>query len=159
MRTRLFSALFFLSSSLHASNAGEPGQLLDFGAGARSLGMGTAYTAIAQDATAAYWNPAGLAAVRRHEFNALHASLYGGATYDYLGYGGLRAGPGVFGGTLARLGVDGAQLRDSNNQLLGSFGYSEIGAGCRLRICLAAISHVGIGRVGKYDQPQFEWVV
>lgn len=34
------------------------------GFGARALGMGGAFTAVADDATAAYWNPAGLSQVR-----------------------------------------------------------------------------------------------
>ncbi len=36
---------------------------LSYGAGARALGMGGAYVAVADDATAAYWNPAGLPAI------------------------------------------------------------------------------------------------
>ena len=36
---------------------------LKLGAGARAAGMGDAYVAVADDATAGYWNPAGLAQV------------------------------------------------------------------------------------------------
>lgn len=38
------------------------------GLGARAMGMGGAYTAVAEDFTALYWNPAGLAQIRRIEF-------------------------------------------------------------------------------------------
>jgi long-subunit fatty acid transport protein len=44
----------------------EPG----FGVGARALGMGNAYTGVASDYSALYWNPAGLAQVRMSEFSA-----------------------------------------------------------------------------------------
>ena len=39
------------------------------GTGARSLGMGNAYTGIASDFTALYWNPAGLAQAKYGEFS------------------------------------------------------------------------------------------
>jgi long-subunit fatty acid transport protein len=44
----------------------EPG----FGVGARALGMGNAFTGVASDYSALYWNPAGLAQVRMSEFSA-----------------------------------------------------------------------------------------
>jgi len=41
-----------------------------FGVGARALGMGGAYTGVASDYSAIYWNPAGLAQLTRAEFSA-----------------------------------------------------------------------------------------
>ncbi len=44
----------------------------DFGVGARSMGMGGAFTGVADDFTALHWNPAGLSHIRRMEaFGAL----------------------------------------------------------------------------------------
>jgi hypothetical protein len=40
---------------------------LRMGQGARSEGMGGAFTAVADDAYATYWNPAGLAQITRQE--------------------------------------------------------------------------------------------
>ena len=40
----------------------------DFGVGARAMGMGGAFTAIADDSTALHWNPAGLSQIKRAEF-------------------------------------------------------------------------------------------
>jgi long-subunit fatty acid transport protein len=48
-----------------------------FGVGARAMGMGGAYTAVANDATALVYNPAGLARVKRIEFS-------GGLTHQRL---------------------------------------------------------------------------
>lgn len=60
---------------------------LEIPAGARGAGMGGAYSAVANDATAFYWNPAGLALVSRHEATALWSSQFGGlAQYHMLGY-------------------------------------------------------------------------
>ena len=57
----------------HAGEAGTAGFLsLRLGAGARAAGMGDAYVALAEDATAAYWNPAGLAAIERTKFTFMH---------------------------------------------------------------------------------------
>jgi hypothetical protein len=40
-----------------------------FGVGARALGMGNAYTGVASDYSAVFWNPAGLAQAQYGEFS------------------------------------------------------------------------------------------
>ncbi len=80
------------------------------GAGARPLGMGSAFVAISDDATAVYWNPAGLARLSRRETQFQHAEQFGGTVnHDVF----TLAGPspvGGFGMGLLRLGVDGVKL-------------------------------------------------
>jgi hypothetical protein len=44
--------------------------------GPRAIGMGGAFSAIADDASGLFWNPAGLVAVGHQEFAVSHASLY-----------------------------------------------------------------------------------
>jgi len=58
---------------------------LNIGAGARGLSMGGSVVASVNDATAGYWNPAGLAAVRDGAtLSAMHADYFSGiGTYDY----------------------------------------------------------------------------
>ena len=54
------------------------GDPLLVGAGARSLGMGGAFVALSDDATAVYWNPAGLAGLARMEVQVQHTEQFGG---------------------------------------------------------------------------------
>jgi hypothetical protein len=60
-------------------------EFLNIGAGARGLGMGNAQVAFVKDASAGYWNPAGLAEVKDEPNAALmHAEYFSGiAKYDY----------------------------------------------------------------------------
>ncbi len=58
--------------------------------GARAAGMGEAFVAMADDATAAYWNPAGLAFQDGREVTIMHANwlpqLVSDMYYDFLAY-------------------------------------------------------------------------
>ena len=60
-------------------------EFLNIGAGARGLAMGNAQVASANDATAGYWNPAGLIGVKDHpNAGIMHAEYFAGiAKYDY----------------------------------------------------------------------------
>lgn len=55
-----------------SSNRNAP--YLRMGTGARALGMGGAFTGVADDATAAYWNPAGLAWTAGWEVTGMYAA-------------------------------------------------------------------------------------
>jgi len=51
-------------TTLRAADPGDAGALfLRMGVGARASGMGEAFTAVAEDASSAYWNPAAMSAV------------------------------------------------------------------------------------------------
>ena len=60
-------------------------EFLNIGAGARGLAMGNAQVASVDDATAGYWNPAGLVGVKDHpNAGIMHADYFAGiAKYDY----------------------------------------------------------------------------
>lgn len=58
--------------------------LFDIGVGARALAMGEAFSAIADDATAVYWNPAGLAQVRNMEIGLTYDKWLMDSFYQHL---------------------------------------------------------------------------
>lgn len=96
-------ALACTGRALATASGGQPGQFLSWGAGARSLGMGTAFFAVSDDASATYWNPAGLTQLDRKEVMALHANLFADTSYDFLSYVHPTPKLGVFGANLTRL--------------------------------------------------------
>jgi tetratricopeptide (TPR) repeat protein len=86
-----------------AATGGQPGQFVAWGAGARSLGMGKAFFAVADDASATYWNPAAMTQLDRKEIMALHAELFAETNFNFLSYVHPTAKSGVFGGNITRL--------------------------------------------------------
>ena len=87
--------------------AGDP---LLLGAGARALGMGNAFVPVSDDATAVYWNPAGLARLKRNETQVQHAERFGGTVrHDVVTVAGPSA-VGGFGIGFLRLDVEGIKL-------------------------------------------------
>lgn len=79
------AALLFGYSAM-AQSAVDAARILDLetGFGARALAMGGAYSGLADDYSAAYWNPAGLALIKRSEFylEFSHLRLSNDVTYQ-----------------------------------------------------------------------------
>ena len=58
------------------------GEFMATGGGARALGMGGAFAAVAADASTVYWNPAGIAGMEKRQVLLMHAEQFG----DLLNY-------------------------------------------------------------------------
>ncbi|MCX5788007.1 MAG: hypothetical protein NTX64_05780 [Elusimicrobia bacterium] len=121
-----FIGSLFLAQTSWASPAGRPGAIYNFGANARALGLGGAYTALSQDDSAVYYNPAGLGFVTDRRISFMEATLYEGVNYNYIGYAQPAFGGGL-GLNLLRSGAGDVDGRDAFNRQTGSFGYSETG--------------------------------
>ena len=57
---------------------------LRIGVGARAVGMGETFVAVANDPSAIYWNPAGLASLQRREIAISHVQWPADVTYEHL---------------------------------------------------------------------------
>ncbi|NIW80110.1 MAG: PorV/PorQ family protein, partial [Calditrichae bacterium] len=76
---KLFLMLVLMLASVNAQseNEGKTGMaFLKVGVGARAAGMGEAFTAVASDAYATYWNPAGLLAATNSNLGFMHNSWF-----------------------------------------------------------------------------------
>jgi hypothetical protein len=60
--------------------------VLPYYTGARSLGMGGAYTSIANDPSSLYWNPAGLGLLSSKEISGVYFKDFFDASYSFAGY-------------------------------------------------------------------------
>ena len=72
-----------------AADTGQAGldiAVLEAGVGARPLGMGGAFTAIADNSDAPYWNPAGLSQMKHSEISAMQTKLSTDADHYYVSY-------------------------------------------------------------------------
>jgi outer membrane protein OmpA-like peptidoglycan-associated protein len=83
-----------LTAADGTGTAGMP--LLKVGQGPRGSALGESYTSLAADASAIYWNPAGLARVRGYQFALSHQQWFTGVA-DEVGQGAFAIGPGTAG--------------------------------------------------------------
>ena len=103
--------IFALTSAAHAQTGHYAGDPLLLGAGARALGMGSAYVALSLDATAVYWNPAGLAQVSPvREIHLQHAEQFGGSVNHDVFAARVPIFKGGMGVGIVRAGVDAIAL-------------------------------------------------
>lgn len=98
------AALALAAGTLSAEQYG--GEFLSIPVGARAYGLGCAFGPLADDASATYWNPAGLSALARPEVTVTHTELFGDlADHDFI----AAAWPlpaAALGAAWIRLGVD-----------------------------------------------------
>ncbi|MBI5240184.1 MAG: PorV/PorQ family protein [Elusimicrobia bacterium] len=99
--------------------------LLD--ANARAVGLGGAYTALATDANALLYNPAGLGLVGAHEATFMHNQYVQGLTQDYAAFA-FKQGFGVNLNYLDFSNIPRTTLANPDGTL-GSFGISDLALG------------------------------
>ncbi|MEW6685528.1 MAG: UPF0164 family protein [Candidatus Edwardsbacteria bacterium] len=86
-RLIFFLSIFCLSFMRYVYAEKYAGEFLELGVGGKALGMGSAFVSLADDGSAPYWNPAGLAQIRHFSVTLMHASIFSGlANHDFLSY-------------------------------------------------------------------------
>ena len=115
-----------------AASVSQAGVLfLKISPGARPSGMGEAFVALADDATATWWNPAGLAFQNASELTLMHANwlpqfhlsdLY----FDFVGYVNTVEDWGTFGGNIIFMNYGDIPRTDEIGNDLGTFSAFEL---------------------------------
>ena len=131
-RLWLFAFLPSLLISSPASATKYAGEFLKIPVGARAIGMGGSFTAVSDDATASYWNPAGMVYLPYREVIFQHAEKFGSLlNHDYLGavvpLGGPEGKHGALGLSLIRLATDDIPVTPQAGALREGIDYNDFG--------------------------------
>ena len=84
---------------------------LEIEVGSRAVGMGGAYVAVVDDATAVYWNPAGLARIHKSEVVLIHTNWLVGTSFDFVAIAFPVGNFGTIGASLTSLSTDEMEVR------------------------------------------------
>jgi hypothetical protein len=106
-------------------------QFLKIGVGARGVGMGEAFVAVVNDASALYWNPAGLALCAGNELLAAHTAYVADIQHEYLGVTYHLTETDVLGLSMSSLHMDDMEIT-TETQPLGTgryFSFGDVGVG------------------------------
>jgi hypothetical protein len=137
----------FAAESYAVSEAGV--LFLMISPGARAAGMGEAFVAIADDATAVYWNPAGLAFQTGREIVAMHTNWLPGfgsdLYYDFLAYRQNLEGVGVIAGNITYLNLGEQTHTDADGTELGKFNSHEFAVTVAVGAKISENMAVGLG--------------
>ncbi len=105
--------------------AGQAGELLRSGIGARSFAMGRAYTVMPSGGDGIVWNPAGLGKLGRWELHLMHAQGYVDSRLEYGSFSIPISNLGGFGVGFANEGVSKIDGRDAFNRSTGDLTWGE----------------------------------
>ena len=124
----LLMAFLFSGALAHADfNSSAKGtttaDFLKLGVGARAEAMGEAYSAVADDATSLYWNPATLTRIPERSAAAtlMHAPYVASTFYDYVGFAKNINGTDAWGTNLQYFSAGTITQTDNEGIEAGSF--------------------------------------
>jgi len=133
-------------------------QFLKIGAGARATAMGEAFTAVADDATALYWNPAGIARMRSINASFAHTDWFVDINNEYIACvfpGGLLGNFGFSAsflsmGDMQRTAIDDITTlaREDEGEGLSTFSSSDFALG--LTYARSLTNKFSLGVTAKY---------
>jgi len=153
--TLVLTSVFSSNHRVFAQDVSKVGtnaaDFLQVDVGARAMAMGGAFVAMADDASALYWNPAGLAGMRGSEFIATHTEWLGDLKFDYLGIA-LNFGGGVAGISVTYLSVPDMVVRTLDRQQGTGETFSAADMALGLSYGRAVTDRFSIGVTGKYIQ-------
>lgn len=112
-------------SVIHAETGKSGASFLKIVPGARPVGMGGAYTAIASDINALYYNPAGIGGIRQSQLGATHTEWLNNVNYDFAG-GVIPTHNGAIGVSAVYLTTGKIEGRDESGNQTGDFYSSDM---------------------------------
>lgn len=115
----LLSLVLTIAPVYSAFDGGVTAPILSYSLGSRAYAMGGAYTALADDSTSCFWNPAGLVQIHRQEVSGYFEFLFAGGSFFSVGYSYPIWNVGVASATFMYMGASEIQAIDPYLQDLG----------------------------------------
>jgi hypothetical protein len=134
------------------NNGTRPAQFLKFAVGARANAMGESFAAVASDASALFWNPAGIGNLKNLEVHLTHTDYLLDITFDFAGLV-VPIGTGNLGFSAAVLGMGDepvTTLTDPDGEAGITWSASSFALG--LTYSRALTDRFSVGITGKYIQ-------
>ncbi|HVP36250.1 MAG TPA: PorV/PorQ family protein [Terriglobales bacterium] len=143
-------------------DGGYPGAFSRMGLGARALGMGGAFVAVADDGFASAFNPAGLVQLKKHTFNASYRFMSLDRELSYVSYQQPIKGAAGVGLYWINSGVGNVETRDyegkvtgelDNNENLVNFNFAkkiigQFSAGLNIKYTQSKLANIDANTVG-----------
>lgn len=150
--------LLALTLTLGIAGAG-PGTaalpLLKIGQGPRATALGESFTALADDASAIYWNPAGIGRAGGLQLALSHQQWFAGIK-DEVGHASIPLGPGALGLGLVYSGEPNVLYWDEEEQKFGEFLAWNALLSAGYGLPLSENYRVGAALTGLYQDLKFE---
>jgi len=118
----IFSAIVPASAG---GTAGYPGAFLRSGIGSRPMGMGGAFTAVAEGPDAIYYNPAGLGSAKRLDFTSSYNSLSLDRHFGYVAVSFPIRNDATMAASWVNAGVADVIGRGNSRQTFGEIGNNK----------------------------------
>ena len=149
---KYISILFLITSVYGVNKTGTTAaKFLSIGVGSKAVGMGGAYTSIANDATAMYWNPAGVSFYNTKEVYFNHANWIADISFDYFGITIPTGGKSIIGFNITSVTMDEMEVTRYGNEDTGeTFRAADYAFGSTFSVSLT--DRFSLGFNGKYIQ-------
>lgn len=137
-------------NGLTVAGVAGPGDFLKLGGGARAAAMGDSFIGLADDASAIYWNPAGLVNLKSPEMCAMYYQFPAlmQQNYMFVGFGMPMKGGLWVGAMVNTLTMPSIEIWDLDGTSKPSITPSSLAAG--LGVAKQINEKMSVGAVGKY---------
>ena len=148
----IFCIFFFTENAYAVDKIGTTAaKFLHMNVGSRAVGMGGAFTSIANDASAMYWNPAGLGFHKVKEVFVNHSNWIADISLDYFGLSFHLLNNKYFGLNITSVTMDDMEVTRYGNENTGeTFSAANYAVGATYSLNLT--DRFSIGFNGKYIQ-------
>lgn len=148
-------AAVFGKVTIAAESSLSTAGFLRVGVGAKAMGLGEAFTAVADDASAIYWNPAGLGRFDKRQLQFSHYDWYQDVKIENL-YCAFPSGRFGFGAGITYLGFGKFQSYDEDGNQGDELTMYNLAAS--VSVGYALNENLSIGVTGKYIEQSFDIV-